>query len=130
MARKTRVSKQTNGIDADMAKAFIERIENLEGQIDSERGSYMQKAKTIREDIKEVIIEAKDEGIPSKALKAMVKDRRYDRKKAELAAGLDIDEGAAFEQMKEALGPLADTPLGEAALGADPKPLGEAEAVH
>lgn len=105
-----------NGIDVDKAKAFVGRIENVESEIDSERGSYMAKAKSLREDIKEIIGEAKDAGIPKKALKAMVADRRLERKKRKLGDGLDIDEAAAFEQMKEALGDLAGLPLGAAAL--------------
>lgn len=123
-----RQSKQTNGIDAEKAKAFVGRIENVEAEIESKRGEYMAFAKDRREDIKEIISEAKDEGIPKKALKAIVADRRFDRKKAKLADGLDIDEGAAFEQMKEALGALGGTPLGEAALASaagdddDPRP--------
>ena len=118
MARKPRVSKQTNGIDTDVAKAFIGRVESLEADIASERGSYMAKAKAVREDIKEVILEAKDAGIPRAALKAMLADRKLDRKKAELVAGLDIDESAAFEQMREAVG---DLPIFKAAIDAHKK---------
>lgn len=105
-----------NGIDLDKAKSFVGRIENCEAEIDSERGTYMAAARVLREDIKEILDEAKTAGIPKKALKAMVADRRLSKKKRKLADGLDIDDLAAFEQMREALGDLAALPLGEAAL--------------
>lgn len=117
-------SKQTNGIDPEVGKSYVSRIERLEGEIESERGKYMAAAKRIREDIKTVISEAKDDGIPKRALKSIIATRKLDRKKAKIENGIDdIDDQAAFEQLKEALGDYADTPLGEAALdNADVRP--------
>ena len=126
MARKPRVSKQTNGIDADLAKAYVARVENLHADLESRKGKYMAECKTVREDITEVYAEAKAEGIPAKALKAEVKTREFDRKKAKLKDSLDIDEMAAFEQLEEALGGLVDLPLGQAAMDAQRRQDGEA----
>lgn len=111
-------SKQTNGIDADVAKRFIGQIENLHGDLAAKRGEYMADCKGVREDIKQVYADAKDAGIPVKGLKAIIKDRALDKRKAALKDGLDIDDLSAFEQMVEALGGLVDTPLGKAALEA------------
>jgi len=111
-----RQSKQTNGIDAKVASDFIARVENLHDDLKSMKGTYMNECKGVREDIKEVYSEAKEAGIPVKALKAEIKTRQLDRRKEEIKAGLDIDEMSAFEQLQEALGGLADLPLGKQAL--------------
>ena len=79
----TKQSKQTSGIDADKAEGFVGRIENLNDEILSERGKYMNFAKGRRDDIREVTEEAGSEGIPAKSLKATIKDRRYRRFKLE-----------------------------------------------
>ena len=112
----TKQSPQTNGINAELGKSYVARVENLEAQIESERGQYMAKAKAIRSDIKDVITDAKADGIPKAALKAIVADRRLERRRKKIADGLDIDTGAAFEQLKEALGDYGSTPLGTAAV--------------
>jgi uncharacterized protein (UPF0335 family) len=91
------------------AESFVERIERLVDEIESARGTYMAKAKELREDIKEVKVEAKDNGVLTKALKAVLKERELQRKIAALGANLDIDEGAQFSQLSEALG----GPMGE-----------------
>ena len=119
----TKQSTQTNGIDTDKAKGFVGRVEALNAEILSERGVYMANAKGIRASIKEVIVEATSEGIPAKALKATIKDRELQRRRGVIAAGLDIDEGVAFEQMKEALGEFGSSPLGAAALAAVVAPI-------
>jgi len=101
-----------------IAEPFLKRIETLHGDLGSLRGTYMSDCKSVREDIKTVIAEAKDKGVPSKALKQLVKYRELERKQEALAANLDIDETATFETLVAALGDLASTELGKAALGA------------
>jgi uncharacterized protein (UPF0335 family) len=99
-----------------IAEPFLKRIETLNTDLGSLRGSYMSDCKAIRGDIKEVIAEAKDKGVPSKALKQLVRYRELERKQRDLAANLDIDETATFETLVAALGDLATLPLGEAAI--------------
>lgn len=118
MPRNPRQSKQTNQIDPDLAIAYVSRIEHLNDNLETKRSAYIANCKVVREDIKEVLAEAKGDGIPIKALKATVKDHQLDRKKIKLAASLDIDDGVAFEQIKEALGEYGSTPLGKAAIDA------------
>jgi uncharacterized protein (UPF0335 family) len=77
--------------------SLVSRIEQLEGE----------KA-DIATDIKEVYAEAKSEGYPVKALRALIRERAED---ADKRAQLEADK----EMLRAALGPLATTPLGEAA---------------
>lgn len=85
---------------------YLERIENLLTELDSMRGKYMSECKAVREDIKEIYTEARDNGVPSKALKGLVKYRQLERKQKAIADGLDGDEQAAYENLVEALGEL------------------------
>lgn len=88
------------------AEAFLKRIETLNADADSAKASYMAECKERREDIKQVYTEAKDAGVPSKALKGLVKRRQLLRKADAIADGLDIDEQSAYSQLVEALGEL------------------------
>src|SRR4029079_14076745 len=88
------------------AEAYLARIETLLADIDSERGLYMAHCKEFREDISEIYVEAKDNGVPVKALKGIVKYRQLKKKQDAIAATFDIDEAAAYETIREALGPL------------------------
>ena len=82
----------------DQLKAFVERIERLE-----------EEKKTTQGDIREVYAEAKGTGFDVKALRRIVQLRRQDASKR-------AEEQAVLDTYLHALGMLADTPLGQAAL--------------
>lgn len=107
-----------NGYDGNKINAILGRVENLEEEIASIMGAAMAECKAKREDIKEIYLEAKDAGIPMKPLKAEAKLRKLDRDKAKVVSGLSEDDQETLEQFQMALGPLASTPLGEAAISA------------
>ena len=105
-----------NGYDPEKVAAFYERIENLYSDLATERGEYMAKCKAIREDITDVIDEAKDvAGIPKKVMKAVIKQQQLLEKAEGVRTNLE-DLADEFDQLKHALGLLEDTPLGQAAL--------------
>lgn len=79
-------------------KAIVERIEKLEDE----------KA-MIAEDIKEVYSEAKANGFDPKIIKKIIAIRKQDAEKLK-------EERALIETYMDALGMLATTPLGKAAL--------------
>lgn len=86
-------------------KAFVERLEKLE-----------EEKAAIGEDIKEVLLEAKSNGFDPKIIKKLLSLRRQDAKKR-------AEEQAVLAVYMDALGMLADTPLGKAAMdAAAPKP--------
>lgn len=88
------------------SKPFLDRIENLFRDLESERGTYMAKCKEVRSDIAEVYTEAKDAGVPVKSLRSLVRYRELERKQQAIGDGLDIDESAAYSQLVDALGDL------------------------
>jgi uncharacterized protein (UPF0335 family) len=79
-------------------KAFVERIEHLE----------TEKA-TIADDIKEVYAEVKSTGFDPKILKKIIALRKQDSSKRR-------EEQELIATYMSALGMLADTPLGQAAI--------------
>lgn len=79
-------------------RAIVERIEKLE-----------EEKAAIAEDIKEVFSEAKGAGFDTKILKQVLALRKKDASKR-------AEEQALLSVYMDALGMLADTPLGQAAL--------------
>jgi uncharacterized protein (UPF0335 family) len=87
-----------NSIDKSELKHFVARIEQLE----------IDKA-GIAGDIKGIYAEAKDTGYDPKILRKVIRIRKQDRAKRE-------EEEAMLEIYMQALGMLADTPLGQASI--------------
>lgn len=79
-------------------KAIVERIEKLE-----------EEKAAIADDIKEVYLEAKSNGFDPKIIKKIVALRKQDAAKR-------AEEQALLAVYMDALGMLADTPLGKAAM--------------
>jgi len=95
-------------------QAIVNRIEKLE-----------EEKATIAEDIKEVYLEAKGTGFDPKIIKKIVALRKQDATKR-------AEEQALLATYMDALGMLADTPLGKAALDAvkTPSPAPKAPPVE
>jgi uncharacterized protein (UPF0335 family) len=115
------VSEQAQPKPSDLAngksKSFVERIENLHRQKEELHSAYMLECKDLSLDEQQVYKDAKGEGIPKKALKSVIRDRSLRRKLEAIREGLDAADQDSFDMIKHALGDLAETPLGEAALG-------------
>lgn len=105
-----------NGFDPTMTAEFLDRIMNLHGDLATEQSKYMLECKTIRGDMAVVYDEAKDKGIPKKALKAAVKKRILERKIENIREDFEGDDLDNYDLVLQALGDLGDTPLGAAAL--------------
>jgi uncharacterized protein (UPF0335 family) len=104
---KPRVARAGDNTVEGRAKPYMQRIESKLDELESMRGSYMADCKVVREDIKEILGEAKDAGIAVKALKGLIEYRKLERKQEKIADGFDdIDESATYDQLVEALGPL------------------------
>lgn len=92
------IDHNSGDISGERLLSFIERIERLEEE----------KRATVA-DIYEVYKEAKDSGFSTKIMRLIVKERRQDK------AEFD-EQQVLLDIYRRALGMLADTPLGEAAL--------------
>lgn len=88
------------GNSREQLRSVVERIERLE-----------EKKKSIADDIRDVYAEAKGNGFDVKALRSIVRIRKIDAENRR-------EQEAVLETYMHALGMLADTPLGQAAMKA------------
>lgn len=112
MARTLEATNPTgraNEIDPGMAEEFFEKLDAIHDAAESKAGEY-------RTEIKEVYADAAEQmGITRKVLQHEYKKRRSARKTAKREANFEDSEKLSLEQLRNALGPLADTPLGQSA---------------
>lgn len=101
---------------ADKMREYIEEIEGIKDDIESETGAFMKRIKDKKTEIKNLIADAKNEGIPTKAFRAELKLREFDRKKDKVVAGLEDGDADELDMIREALGDFASLPLGDAAM--------------
>lgn len=104
-----------NGFDPAIAQKFVDRIENLNAVIATEKSEFMTRCKVVHGDIREVLTEAKNAGIPKKALKNVVKKRKLENDIEGIRADLEGDDQDSYDQLVFALGKFAETDLGAAA---------------
>lgn len=110
-------AQQGNGFDPKRTKECVDRIEALVSKKQSLHMTYMSECAVINEDIGDVYEEAKTAWhIPKKALRTVIKARSTERKLEEMRNDLDLVDRESFDQIRHALGDLADTPLGNAAI--------------
>lgn len=83
---------------ANQLKSFVERVERLS-----------EEKKSIADDIRDVYAEAKATGYDPKAIREVIRLRRQNKEKLQTFE-------ATVESYRHALGDLADTPLGAAAI--------------
>ncbi len=87
-----------NAFAPERLRSIVDRIERLEGE-----------RKAIAEDIKDIYTEAKSAGFVSKVIRALIAERRKDAQEAE-------EQRSLLDIYRDALGQLAGTPLGQAAM--------------
>lgn len=106
----------SNGYDGEVLKRFVGEIERHHAQILSYKGEHAQRVKSVQEMISDVYDRAKDHGVPKKELKMVIKERDLTKKIEQLRGDLEPEQAETFDQIKHALGMIADLPLGEATL--------------
>jgi uncharacterized protein (UPF0335 family) len=94
------MSKIGHNVAAERLMSIVERIERLEDE-----------RKNLQADIKDIYTEAKSAGFDTKVLRMVIASRKKDQAEWE-------EQQALLETYMRALGQLADTPLGQAALEA------------
>jgi hypothetical protein len=108
----------SNGFDPSTVQQFVKDIERHFETLRSHQGEYMNRCKGVRDLIARAKDAAKEAGIPKKALNSLLKERELLRKIDGIRESFEDEEDLeTYEALVEALGPLADTPLGRAATG-------------
>lgn len=105
--------KSRANFDKDAAVAFYQRYANLSASFDSHAGEY-------RSDVKELYNEgANDLGLSRRIMGMEFKRIRAEQKRLKRENELEPEEKEGLENLRDALGEFADTPLGRAATGED-----------
>lgn len=111
-----RILEGRNRANADEMASFIDKFEELEKEVLREKMTYMERCRRIREQQKELLDDAKGQGLPKNVVKAVAKARELERKAQALMEDLEDDQQQIFKDIREALGDYADLPLGAAAV--------------
>ena len=97
-------------------QGYLDEIDRQDDEIESLRGDFIEQCVGPRAQIKEIMVSAEEAGVNMKAFRELLKKHRADRRHEQRVAGLERDDRAALDDMKQALGEFADTPLGAAAI--------------
>lgn len=104
-----------NGFDPKTAQRYVDQYEALDGKIERIHKQAAKDAQPFRDEQKDIIKRAAEDGIPKGAMRAALRKRRLQERAEAVGAGLTEEQLGDFEQLQHALGMLADTPLGAAA---------------
>jgi len=115
-----RILEGKNRASADEAASFVDKFEELEAEVASERGKFMAACKAIRERQKELLEDAKSQGVKKSVVKAIAKARELEARARDMLADIDDDEDRTYAvDIRKALGDDFSTlPLGAAAVEA------------
>jgi hypothetical protein len=110
----------TNGgngpVSGDELRGYLETVAAADDELLTLKSAHMQSCKAPRKKIRETIGEAKRNGINVTALRELIARDRSKRRHDRRIAQLEADDAEDYASMEAALGGLADTPLGQAAL--------------
>lgn len=112
----TRVLEGRNRANADEMASFVDKYEELEREKLREKMTYMERCRRISEQQKELLDDAKSQGLPKNVMKGIVKLRDLQNKIEAIADNFEDDQLQVFKDIREALGDFANLPLGAAAV--------------
>ena len=107
-----------NGYDPEMTREFVDSIEENQAEIDGIMQAAKDKCAPIRETIAGIKKDAADKGLPRLELNKVLQKRRLLRKADQIRELLSAEQQDNLDQLEQALGMLAETPLGAAAMQA------------
>jgi uncharacterized protein (UPF0335 family) len=99
--------------------SFVDEYEKMEAEKLQRKMAYMAECAKIAGRQKDLIDDAKGQGLNGKVLRSIVKARSFERKAEEVFDTLEDDDANLFKDIREALGDYADLPLGQAAVAND-----------
>jgi hypothetical protein len=107
---------QGNGYNPEQIEGYLKEIDSADERLGELKSEYMNRCKGPRSDIAGVLEAAKDAGVPMRAFRTIVKNRRLNRAIEANAARLEPDDAAEYDKLITDLGDFIDLPLGQAAL--------------
>lgn len=105
----------SNQYDPSVVQNLLGKIDGFDSDLESERGTYMQKCRSIRERMSAVYDEAKAQGVPQKELRVLVKIRKHEKSSTKLYHELENDQQQNLK-MLAATEKVMDLPLWRASV--------------
>lgn len=116
MAKKEGPKPGHNGYDPEKAKQVIDACETLQQEIADLKADNASKCKDKHAEIKDIIDDAKKSyGIPKIVTQRVLKIHKLEDRARRARDDLSPENQDGVDQLRHALGDLADTPLGQAA---------------
>jgi len=106
----------TNGGPLASVRGFLQEIDRVDDELATLRGEYMQACQGPRQELKDIMTAAADAEIDMSSFRVLLKEHRDARAHAKRLAELDLAQRASYAEMITALGELATSPLGQAAI--------------
>ena len=114
-----RILEGKNRPSPSEAASFVSRFEEFEAEIETEKSKFMLACKAIRGRQRELLDDAKSQGVAKGVVKAVCKARKFEAKARDAMAEFDEPDDRDYAaDIAKALGGFADLPLGAAAIAA------------
>lgn len=97
-------------------RGYFQEINRLDDEIAAHRAECVEACEPAREAIKEIMKSAKEAGLNARAFREALAVHRADRAHERRVGAMDPVDAQDLDRMLVALGVLADTPLGAAAI--------------
>jgi hypothetical protein len=110
-----------NSIDKDKIAKYLKDINAADADMARSQSAHMTRCKAPRKKIRSVFESVKRSGMNVAAFRALVMEHRGARKNQQRIGNMELDDAADLEIMRAALGMLADTALGRAAIKREKK---------
>jgi tRNA U54 and U55 pseudouridine synthase Pus10 len=106
----------TNELSGEHLKRYLDEIDKADDKLIALKVEHMRLCKGPRGKISSIMKEARETVENIEAFRTVVAAHRAERKIEARIEELEADDRADYDKMEEALGTLADTELGQAAL--------------
>jgi uncharacterized protein (UPF0335 family) len=114
-----RVLEGRNRATPDEMASFVDAYEVMEREKLDRKMAYMAECAKIAGRQKDLVDDAKGQGLNGKVLRSVVKARALERKADAVYEELEDDDANLHKDIREAIGDYADLPLGAAAVASD-----------
>lgn len=100
---KTAASGKTNMINPEKAQQYFKQYEELETERVALHSSYMANARSVREDMRQVVATAKDAGIPQNIFRAELAERAAKKKRDERLSAIlaNPDDAMMWRELRK-----------------------------
>jgi hypothetical protein len=107
---------ESNGYDGEELQRFLKAIARQDEELAKLKSEHMTKCKGPRGKIKDTMKAVREAEININAFRVKLAQQRDEIKHDKRVAVMEADDAEALEMIETALGQMADTPLGKAAL--------------